>query len=205
VTTTGGGAWTGAAASGTSGGACIGAATGLPEKYAAARFENSHVRPRAPAAPPIVAARPMRMARSRVASSDLPDITCLNRPVGVSRWAWDAADAGCGSATAAVWANWREEEAAPVLPAEGGRTHRPPCGRVAPPGRSCERPGARLRAEESGTWLASAGSRTAICRPWPAIPRSGQRRGSAGCSARHGFASASFAPSRRGCLQTQVA
>jgi hypothetical protein len=40
--------------------------TGLPEKYASARFEKSHVIASAPTAPPTVAARTMRIALLRV-------------------------------------------------------------------------------------------------------------------------------------------
>jgi hypothetical protein len=40
--------------------------TGLPEKYASARFEKSHVIPRAATAPPKVAARTTRIALFRV-------------------------------------------------------------------------------------------------------------------------------------------
>ena len=43
------------------------AVTGLPEKYASARFEKSQVIPRAATAPPKVAARTMRIALFRVA------------------------------------------------------------------------------------------------------------------------------------------
>jgi hypothetical protein len=40
--------------------------TGLPEKYASARFEKSHVIPRAPTAPTNVAARTIQIALFRV-------------------------------------------------------------------------------------------------------------------------------------------